>query len=179
MKGDHSPCFDHLSSIQSRNTKGHLLNCSFHRRSTNVVSSPFTILNIYHSLTRPLDAIFQRNLQSYSQKFCSLKYLLNKYSRICVCLYETLIDPDNMHHIPPSHYRGPYRQTRGPLTLMLSCTKVHSLQDLPLHAPAANILPKIHIFFHVTGGRRSHYIRRSSPTWLTWDVIINGQNCQI
>ena len=50
------------------------------------------------------DSIMQWNMQSYRQKFSNLKCLLHKYAPLCVCLQETLLNPDNLQHYPPSQY---------------------------------------------------------------------------
>lgn len=49
------------------------------------------------------DNILQWNLQSYRTKFSELKTLLHIYSPLCVCLQETLINP-NQPIFPPSQY---------------------------------------------------------------------------
>ena len=51
----------------------------------------------------PQGLILQWNLQSYRTKFSELKSLLRLHAPLCVCLQETLLNPDNPH-FPPSQY---------------------------------------------------------------------------
>ena len=96
----------------------------------------------------PNGLILQWNLQSYRTKFSELKSLLHIHAPLCVCLQETLLNPDHTHFSPSQYCMECNSRTRHDGHERGAALLIHrrlSYRRIPLNTSLQAVAVSLHL----------------------------------